>query len=133
MHKITFRAQSIIKVDFLNGHQVIFRKKSSQNSYGLLIEVIDEGCGIDTEDPKPLLKVLNYLINYLKQLTKSPLEISLDLHDKDCLLSLMAYSDAAELPEISEQLDESLKLYNASKKVIHEKDKYIQIKLSFVK
>ena len=95
--------------------------------------ILDEGCSIDTEDPKPLIKSLNYLINYLKPLTQSPLEISLDLRGKDCLLSLMAYSNAADLPEMSEQLDETLKVYNATKNVIHEKDKYIQIKLSFVK
>ncbi len=111
--------------------QLIYLIKDNKDFDANLI--LDEGCGIDTEDPKPLIKSLNYLINYLKQLTQNPLEISLDLRDKDCLLSLMAYSDAAELPEISEQLDESLKIYNASKKVIHEKGKYIQIKVNFIK
>ena len=111
--------------------QLIYLIKDNKDFDANLI--LDEGCGIDTEDPKLLIKSLNYLINYLKQLTQNPLEISLDLRDKDCLLSLMAYSNVAELPEISEQLDESLKVYNAAKTVIHEKDKYIQIKVSFSK
>ena len=81
----------------------------------------------------PQVKSLNYLINYLKQITQQPLEISLDLRENDYLLSLMAYSEAAELPAISGQLDEALKSYNASKNVIHEKNKYVQIKLSFTK
>ena len=111
--------------------QLIYLIKDNKDFDANLI--LDEGCGIDTEDPKLLIKSLNYLINYLKQLTQNPLEISLDLRENDCLLSLMAYSNVAELPEISEQLDESLKVYNAAKTVIHEKDKYIQIKVSFSK
>ena len=111
--------------------QLIYLIKDNKDFDANLI--LDEGCSIDTEDPKPLIKALNYLINYLKQLTHQPLEISLDLRENGYLLSLMAYSDSSDLPEISEQLDESLKIYNATKNVVHEKDKYIQIKVNFVK
>ena len=111
--------------------QLIYLIKDNKDFDANLI--LDEGCGIETEDPKPLIKVLNYIINYLNQLTSSPLEISLDLREKDYLLSLMAYSAVTELPEISDQLDETLKNYNASTNIIHEKDKYIQIKVSFMK
>ena len=111
--------------------QLIYLIKDNKDFDANLI--LDEGCGIDTEDPKPLIKSLNYLINYLKQLTQSPLEISLDLRDKDCLLSLMAYTDTTDLPAISDQLDEALTTYNATKNIIHEKDKYLQIKIIFAK
>lgn len=111
--------------------QLIYLIKDNKDFDANLI--LDEGCRIETEDPKPLIKSLNYIINYLKQLTQNPLEISLDLRDKNHLLSLMAYSDVADLPDISAQLDETLKEYNATKNVIHEKDKYVQIKVSFVK
>jgi hypothetical protein len=111
--------------------QLIYLIKDNKDFDANLI--LDEGCSIATEDPKPLIKSLNYLINYLKQITQQPLEISLDLREKDYLLSLMAYSETAELPAISEQLDEALKSYNANKNVIHEKNKYVQIKLSFTK
>jgi len=111
--------------------QLIYLIKDNKDFDANLI--LDEGCRIETEDPKPLLKSLNYIINYLKQITQSPLEISLDLRDKDYLLSLMAYSDVADLPEISTQLDETLKVYNATKDVVHENGKYIQIKVSFIK
>lgn len=111
--------------------QLIYLIKDNKDFEANLI--LDEGCGIDTEDPKPLIKSLNYVINYLKQIAKAPLEISLDLREKDYLLSLMAYTESAELPEISDQLDESLKLYNATKNVVHEKNKYVQIKINFEK
>jgi hypothetical protein len=109
--------------------QLIYLIKDNKDFKANLI--LDEGCVINTDDPKPLIKVLNYVINYLKQLTKQPLEISLDLRVKDYLLSLMAYSDKRDLPEISDQIDEALKIYNASKDVVHEKGKYIQIKINF--
>ena len=109
--------------------QLIYLIKDNKDFDANLI--LDEGCGIDTEDPKPLIKVLNYLINYLNQLTSSPLEISLDLRDKDSLLSLMAYSAETDLPEMNDQIDGILKDYKATKNIIHEKDKYIQIKVSF--
>ena len=76
--------------------------------------ILDEGCTFETEDPKPLIKVLNYLINYLSQLTKQPLEMALDLRSSDYLMSLMAYTDKTDLPAVSDQLDGALKDYNAS-------------------
>lgn len=93
--------------------------------------ILDEGCTVTTDDPKPLIKVLNYIINYLNQLTNHPLEISLDLRETDSLLSIMGYSDKTTLPEMSSQIDDVLKTYNAEKNVIHESGKYVQVKLSF--
>ena len=109
--------------------QLIYLIKDNKDFDANLI--LDEGCRIDTEDPKPLIKSLNYIINYLNQITQNPIEISLDLRDKDYLLSLMAYSDVADLPVISDQLDATLKDYNATKNVVHENGKYVQIKVSF--
>lgn len=111
--------------------QLIYLIKDNKDFNANLI--LDEGCVIMTEDPKSLVKVLNYLINYLSKLTTQALEISLDLRDKDYLLSLMAYSDSNELPEMSAQLDDVLKEFNATKNIIHESGKYIQIKLMFEK
>ena len=111
--------------------QLIYLIKDNKDFNANLI--LDEGCVILTEDPKSLVKVLNYIINYLSKLTTQSLEISLDLREKDYLLSLMAYSDTSELPEMSDQLDDALKEYKATKNIMHESGKYIQIKLSFEK
>ena len=35
-------------------------------------------CVVETEDPTPLIKVINYIINYLAPLTNKALEISLN-------------------------------------------------------
>jgi hypothetical protein len=93
--------------------------------------ILDEGCVLQTSDPKPLVKVLNYFINYLNQISAQPLEISLDLRTHDNLLSFMVYTDTQELPDISAEIDDVLKSYKGSMEKVHEKGKYVQFKLSF--
>ncbi len=93
--------------------------------------ILDEGCTFETDDPKPLIKVLNYLINYLHQFARQPIEISLDLRSADYLLSLMVYTDSADLPPVSDQIDGALKDYKAKLEKIHETGKYLQFKISF--
>jgi len=93
--------------------------------------ILDEGCTLMTEDPKPLVKVLNYIINYLVQLSDQAMEISLDLRGSDHLLSFMVYTDKAELPAVSSEIDDVLKTYNATMEKIHESGKHVQIKVSF--
>ena len=93
--------------------------------------ILDEGCVLETADPKPLVKVMNYFINYLNQISAQPLEIALDLRNNDNLLSFMVYTDVQELPAVSTEIDDVLKSYRASLEKIHEKGKYVQFKISF--
>jgi len=93
--------------------------------------ILDEGCTLMTEDPKPLVKVLNYIINFLGQLSDQALEISLDLRTGDHLLSFMVYTDKTEIPAVSSESNDVLKTYKATLEKIHESGKYVQIKVSF--
>ncbi len=109
--------------------QLIMLIKDNKNFEANLI--LDEGCILMTEDPKPLVKVINYIINYLGQLSDQALEISLDLRTNDHLLSFMVYTDQTELPAVSSEIDNVLKTYKATLEKIHETGKYIQLKVSF--
>lgn len=93
--------------------------------------ILDEGCTINADDPKPLIKVINYLLNYLIPLTQHPLEVSCDLRGQDCLLSMMAYTDKTDLPAVSDQLTPVLESYHGKLEKVHEAGKYLQFKLSF--
>jgi len=95
--------------------------------------ILDEGCILNTDDQTSLIKVLNYLINYLKQLTDKPLEIGLDLRSADYLLSMMAFTDRNEFPEMSDSIEEALKPYKATHEIINQPGKYIQSKITFKK
>jgi len=95
--------------------------------------VLDEGCFLETKDVKPLVKVINYILNYLKELSEHPIEIGLDLmHDK-YLLSFLIYTESDSLPTVSESLQSVLDLYSAKLDFIHEKGKYVQFKIHIPK
>jgi hypothetical protein len=93
--------------------------------------ILDEGCTIETDDPKPLVKVLNYLINYLKELSDRPIEISLDLRPQDYLLSMLIYTDKSDLPDLSDQISDILNQYKASLEKIHNTGNNFQLKIAF--
>jgi len=94
---------------------------------------LDEGCLLECEDPKPLIKVINYFLNYLDQLKELPMEIGLELRRDSYALSLLAYTSTDNVPELSDKLEETLRSYNATFDVHHETGKYLQIKISFSK
>lgn len=93
--------------------------------------ILDEGCVLMVEDPKPLVKVLNYFFNYLKQLTAHPLQVGLDLMHDEYLLSFLAYTQTEELPALSEEIDKILEDYSAKYELIDHTGSYVQIKVHF--
>lgn len=94
---------------------------------------LDEGCTISAQDQAPLIKVINYFLNYLSSLTDRTMEISLDLLGASILMNLMAFSDKTDLPALSPNLKDALGVYNASYELKHDAGKYIQIKITFSK
>jgi len=92
---------------------------------------LDEGCTFEADDPKPLVKVINYLLNYLAQLTDRAVEVSLDLRPLGFRLSMLAYTTNETVPEISTQLKDALKDYNASFKLEHKIGNYLQTTILF--
>jgi hypothetical protein len=61
------------------------------------------------------------------------MEISLDLMGNSILMSLMAFSDAQNIPEFSPNLNDALNFYNASYEIKHDPGNYIQVKITFTK
>jgi len=88
-------------------------------------------CKVNAEDPKPLVKIINYLINYLKQITKESISISLNTQSSGCLLCFIVSTDLKQLPPLSDNLNDALKPYFAAMRVVFEEGKYAQIILNF--
>jgi hypothetical protein len=88
-------------------------------------------CEVDTDDPAPLVKVINYIINYLTPLTKKSIEISLNAYREGSMLSFAAFTEEVTLPAFSDQVEETLKQYNATLKITHTEGQYIQIIINF--
>jgi hypothetical protein len=95
--------------------------------------ILDEGCFLETDDIKPLVKVINYILNYLQQITDKPIEVGLDLRGKDYLMNFLAYTGAETLPELSDQLEGALSSYDASLEKKFEAGKNVQLKIHFRK
>jgi hypothetical protein len=108
--------------------QYIFANKEAEANLCL-----DEGCILDTDDPKPLVKIINYLINYLDQLTDRPLEVGLDLLQDGYLLTVMAFTEKTELPAVSDQIAPALEPFNAQLDTVSEAGSHVQFKLMFRK
>ena len=95
--------------------------------------ILDEGCVINIEDQAPLVKVINYFLNYLAALTQGPLNIGLDLMGEQILLSFIAYTSEASVPEVSSNVADALKSFNAKFDYEHKAGSYVQIKIHFSK
>ena len=90
-------------------------------------------CVIEVEDINPLVKVINYSINYINQLSNQELQISLNQSMSGITLSFTAFTETTELPTISEQVMEALQPYQASIELKSEVGKYAQLLISFEK
>jgi len=88
-------------------------------------------CEIETDDPKPLIKVINYVINYLTGLTDQPLEISLNPHRSGYMMGFAVFTEKTDLPPLSEQVTEALQTYNASIEQTGEPGKFVRIIITF--
>ena len=92
---------------------------------------IDQTCTINAGDPKPLIKILNYLLNYLDQISEGIIDISLKEQSEGCLLCLIISTSSKTLPPVSENLEKALKNYNAAMRIVFEEGKYAQILINF--
>lgn len=84
-------------------------------------------CMVDTEDPKPLIKVFNYIINYLTPLAANKLEISLNPFREGSMISFSIFTAATEFPDFSDQLEAALAPFNGRIDKTFEVGSYIRI------
>jgi hypothetical protein len=90
-------------------------------------------CNLDVEDIEPLIKVINYIINYIQQLTDKPLQISLYSGFSENSLVFQAFTSQSDFPPLSEKLAEALAPYSGTIHFDAEAGKFVQIQLKFKK
>ncbi len=90
-------------------------------------------CVIEVEDINPLVKVINYSINYITQLSDQQLQIALNQSMSGITLSFTAFTETVDLPAINEQVVEAVKTYQAEIELKGETGKYAQLLISFEK
>ena len=89
---------------------IIMIKEQKEVNANLSLEF---DCEIETDDIKPLVKVINYALNYTGQLTDQPQEISLNTSMSGITIGFTTFTDKLELPAINPQVQEALVPYNA--------------------
>lgn len=90
-------------------------------------------CVLETDDVKPLVKVINYAINYVNELTKQPLHISLNATARGINMSFMAFTLSSDFPPLNPKVSEALLPYNAVLEQKSEPGKYAQLLISIKK
>ncbi|MBN2366470.1 MAG: hypothetical protein EH225_11090 [Calditrichaeota bacterium] len=88
-------------------------------------------CKIEIDDIEPLVKVINYSINYINQLSEQRMQIALYAGEKSHSLAFTTFTSIVDFPPLSEKIPEALQSYNAE--IVFEGDpgKFAQIQLKF--
>jgi hypothetical protein len=90
-------------------------------------------CTLEVEDIEPLVKVINYSINYIQQLANKPLQISLYSGFNENSLVFQAFTSKSDFPALSEKVSEAMTAYKGTINFDGEPGKYAQIQLKFKK
>ncbi len=109
---------------------ILMIKEQKQMEANLALEF---DCTIETADVKPLIKVINYAINYINQLTYQPQQISLNASMSGITIGFTTFTDVVDLPPINSQVNEALESYNAVLEQKGESGKYTQLLIIFKK
>ena len=109
---------------------ILMIKEQKQMEANLALEF---DCVIETDDVKPLIKVINYAVNYINQLTDQPQHISLNASMSGITIGFTTFTTLLNLPEINPQVNEALIPYNAVLEQKGEQGKYVQLLISFNK
>jgi len=105
-------------------------KEQKQMNANLTLEF---DCIIETEDVMPLIKVINYCINYISQLTDQQQQISLNAGMSGITIGFTAFTSKTDLPQINPQVREALVAYDAVLEQKGEAGKYTQLLINFKK
>jgi hypothetical protein len=113
-------------IDLRDLVMMIKEKKNPNANYSLEFD-----CRLSVEDYKPLVKVINYAINYISQLTDQPMQITLNAGGAGYMLAFTAFTTHTEFSPVSEQVIEALKPYDAAITIGGEPGKYAKVLLTF--
>ena len=90
-------------------------------------------CVIQVEDVTPLVKVINYAINYIAQLSDQQMQISVNATLSNITLGFTTFTNKETFPPINPQAQDMLKQFSASMDLKAEVGKYAQLLIIFTK
>jgi len=90
-------------------------------------------CVIEVEDITPLVKVINYAINYITELSDEQMQISVNATLSNITLGFTTFTSKETFPPINQQAQDLLKQYSAAMELKSEVGKYAQLLIIFTK
>jgi len=115
-------------VDFRNLMMTIQEKKQMNANLELEFD-----CVIEVEDITPLVKVINYAINYITELSEEQMQISVNATLSGITLGFTTFTSKETFPPINPQAQDLLQQYSASMELKSEVGKYAQLLIVFSK
>jgi hypothetical protein len=115
-------------VDLRNLMMTIQEKKQANANLELEFD-----CVIEVEDITPLVKVINYAINYISELSEQAMQISVNATMSNITLGFTTFTSKESFPPINPQAQDLLKQYSASLQLKSETGKYAQLLIVFTK
>jgi len=88
-------------------------------------------CRIEADDITPIIKVINYAINYVQQLTEQQMQISLNAGVNGLKIAFTASTEAAAFPEINPQVKQTLEENDGKLELDGEPGKFVQLQILF--
>ena len=92
---------------------------------------LEHDCKINSSDIKPLVKVINYFINFLENESKETIYITLNKNNENITLVFTQKTAKADMAEISAQVSDALKGYNATLEKTFKENTFIKILITF--
>ena len=115
-------------VDLRNLMMTIQEKKQMNANLELEFD-----CIIEVEDLTPLVKVINYAINYITQLSDQQMQINVNATLSNITIGFTTFTDKQTFPPINPQAQDMLKTYSATLELKSEVGKYAQLLIVFTK
>ncbi len=109
---------------------ILMIKEKKEMEINLALEF---DCRLEVDDYKPLVKVLNYAINYVNQLASQPMQVSLNMSSTGYLMGFTAFTTESEFPPLNPQVGEALQPYHATITLGGEPGKFVKLLLTFTK
>ncbi len=94
---------------------------------------LDLGCTLTFQDPKPLARIVEDVIEYLQSISNEEIQIDLDAHNNKHQLVFIIHTDKDRLTALPRNTMDAVKQYRGEWCTEFEPRKYFKIQITFKK